>query len=184
MVLWRQQQWGIVHRVKESRCCTSLRLKFGGEAVWRVGYVDIIKEFLVLGGLDGYSFSRVWVLPLRLSEGESIALDERSLRFFCWLFVACLQFSFGWFLSVWLPVAFGIASPFFILFFGNQDRAGHLSIDAVSKVNFHQCSNLNISPFPLILTVLCLYMSMLDLNIPPLMLFPPHAHLLNHASDL
>lgn len=80
------------------------------------------------------------MLALGLSEGESIALDERMIGFLGLLFVASLQFSFGRLLSVGLPVALDFASPFLILFLWHQDWAGHLSIDAVTAVNVRQGS--------------------------------------------
>lgn len=123
------------------------------------------------------------MLALDLSEGESIALDQRMLRFLRLFFVASLWFSLGWFLGVGLPVAFEVAPPLFSLFFCHQDRTGDLSIDAITAVNSRQRSNRNINPFPILLTVLSLYMFMLDIILLLLLQrspLPP-AHLLDHT---
>ena len=80
-------------------------------------YVDVVEEFVVLRGLDDLSVCRAGVLALDLSEGESIALDERMLGFFRRFFVASLRPSFRWFFGVGLSVALKVASPFFFLIF-------------------------------------------------------------------
>lgn len=105
------------------------------------------------------------MLALDLSESKSIALDERMFGFFSLFFVAFLRFSLTWFLGIGLSVALKVAPPLFSLFFGHQDRTGDLPIDAITAVNIRQRSNRNINPPSLILTVLSLYMFMLDISL-------------------